>query len=378
MVPRAVMWAQIAKTTQVNASKTQLRHGHSDGSQYPPTSLVLNEHHFVSFSVAIVDASTSQLLLVESDVESGDLYLLEGELESHHASISEAALQACRQQVSYAPKLTHDIACMLFALIVLIALVALFTLLRMISVLIDCVMSVSQAHAEVRIDGVLCVQSYVRSLKNTYLRFLVLASASAQSIIESSSQRWVPLSCIASQPLRSSDFVPYLAWHLETGLVSSINLAQPCQPTPLVVCVSAAAASPSSSVYIRVVVAHRTRGQVLVVGPFPEASSSSNRALDSAYSASATWLLPLTHQDVRGGDTPSFAAQRLMMAAWALQVNVVGLMAVRPRVVDFESHHDTGYSSGGFLFCWLPAHSARTHQPGSPELTPERGSSLFC
>ena len=82
------------------------------------------------------------------------------------------------------------------------------------------------------------------------------------------------------------------------------------------------------SVRVRVAVVHRTRVQLLVVQPFDASSTSS---------AAAAWVLPETHQDVRGGETLGFAAKRVCMTAFGLEVDLAGVL-----LVEHDAHAADG------------------------------------
>jgi hypothetical protein len=73
------------------------------------------------------------------------------------------------------------------------------------------------------------------------------------------------------------------------------------------------------SVRVRVALFHRARSQLFVARPFLSASSGSH---------SSGWTLPETHQDVRGGETLGFAAKRLMMTAFGVEIDHAGVLLI--------------------------------------------------
>jgi hypothetical protein len=64
---------------------------------------------------------------------------------------------------------------------------------------------------------------------------------------------------------------------------------------------------------LRLAVFSRVHGRLFVARPFHQTSG---------------WVLPETHQDVRGGETLGFAAKRLAMTAFGLEVDLAGVLAI--------------------------------------------------
>ncbi len=62
-------WAALASKNSVVAAKVQERHKHPDGSQYAALSQTLNDNMFISFSLAVIDPATQQLLLGKRPTE---------------------------------------------------------------------------------------------------------------------------------------------------------------------------------------------------------------------------------------------------------------------------------------------------------------------
>jgi hypothetical protein len=83
-----------------------------------------------------------------------------------------------------------------------------------------------------------------------------------------------------------------------------------------------------STVRVRVVVMHWHTGQVLVVRPFVVSSSVSVPSPPAA-TTDGGWGWPETHQDVRGGETAFFSAQRVMVSAFGLKIELVGMILVK-------------------------------------------------
>ncbi len=69
---------------------------------------------------------------------------------------------------------------------------------------------------------------------------------------------------------------------------------------------------------------NRLTGRLLTVRPFAAVDGAGTEAAD----ALSCWCLPETHQDVRGGETVAFAAQRVMVTAFGLKIDPVGIMLV--------------------------------------------------